>query len=349
MEIFAVHDFQINLALHFIFNNSCPYPVNLGDLTYGNEARFVVLLLCYPIPSRITFPGPFPTWPAVRIVFYMTGCPNLFTGEPCIDLTGRRRRTSTGIQGQAISYESPRPDRWTGGKSVLSGTPSDGQSLRSHSEQEDLSWLSVFSNLTHLYLIEVKVDTSTLPVLEHLHTLVIQDGTGVMEQDNYDLRHLSHVQEVFLTLGETTLHSDFVMLESDSLQYVEVAVPNAKVNSLEINFINLGASGGRISPPASGSLRTVVPEVTMKVNRVHMPFVLYPVFLPLLKVAVIHWVNDDGTYVSCDHCGIAWFWTLSEQELECLQVACTNPEGQLMMAQDYIRGGGSNPCAIYFG
>lgn len=58
---------------------------------------------------------------------------------------------------------------------------------------------------------------------------------------------------------------------------------------------------------------------------------------------------DDGTYVSCDHCGIAWFWTLSEQELECLQVACTNPEGQLMMAQDYIRGGGSNPCAIYFG
>lgn len=57
----------------------------------------------------------------------------------------------------------------------------------------------------------------------------------------------------FLTLGETTLHSDFVMLESDSLQYVEVAVPNAMVNSLEINFINLGTSAKRISPPASGA------------------------------------------------------------------------------------------------
>lgn len=109
-----------------------------------------------------------------------TGCPNLFTGEPCIDLTGRRRRTSTGIQGQAISYESPRPDRWTGGKSVLSGTPSDGQSLRSHYEQEDLSWLSVFSNLTHLYLIEVSLAASLRCVSIYLGVFVIYIAFGLL-------------------------------------------------------------------------------------------------------------------------------------------------------------------------
>ncbi|XP_042879040.1 uncharacterized protein LOC122257671 [Penaeus japonicus] len=128
-------------------------------------------------------------------------------------------------------------------------SPSRGSSLsrgsspsrRTWSEHRDLSWLGVFPNLTHLYLIEVDVDTSTLPELEHLHTLVIEDGAGVMTHGNYDLRHLSHVEELYLTLGEETLPTDFVLLESDGLQYVEIAAPSASVNGLEPNFVNLQA------------------------------------------------------------------------------------------------------------
>lgn len=57
---------RVTLGITFVFNDTCDDLINMGNLTYGNEDQFRVLLLCFPVPERVTFP----VWPTVHTIYY---------------------------------------------------------------------------------------------------------------------------------------------------------------------------------------------------------------------------------------------------------------------------------------
>ncbi|XP_047497740.1 uncharacterized protein LOC125044825 [Penaeus chinensis] len=176
MEVFAAHRFLVTLGITFIFSDTCNDLINMGNFTYGNEDQFRVLLLCFPVPERVTIP----VWPTVHTIYYSTNCPTVVIGDPCSENTRRLRESFSRILGDSQGVKNKSP--------LLKS---------SHSlKYDDLSFLKSFPGLENLYLIEVPVDTRMIPSLAHLRSLLIIDKSEVVAGQIFDLKNLTGLTEL---------------------------------------------------------------------------------------------------------------------------------------------------------
>ncbi|ROT72382.1 hypothetical protein C7M84_009234 [Penaeus vannamei] len=230
MKVFAAHRFLVTLGITFVFNDTCDDLINMGNLTYGNEDQFRVLLLCFPVPERVTFPA---------------DCPTTVVGDACYENTTRLRESFSRILEDPQGVKSRRP------------LPKSSHTLR----YDDLSLLESFPGLENLYLIEVPVDTRKMRSLAHLRSLMIVDQSLVVAGGVFDLKNLTGLTELVLILGEKQLHTNAIELASPYLVHVEIQATRTGVETVEADFMKITTTTRQIPEFTMTSTATSMPFV----------------------------------------------------------------------------------------
>lgn len=208
-EFFAVHDFSA-VQLYVLIHYTCPEnPIDATKLTYGYEDYVHGYVQCFPSPSHVILP----TYPNSEVTF-LTLCPVVIDICAALEQSANRRLwTGNALEGPSSPVLAS--TRWNEIEKPL---------------QRNLASLASLTQYdTNIHIFGIAVDLATLSFPENIRVLDVQDSTGEMFPDgfNVDLSAFTSLEQLTLGLQLTELPSESVIINSANITSITINLPNA--------------------------------------------------------------------------------------------------------------------------